>query len=146
MLSYYLKIITGCKAKNALFIKNAVLVYNIINDNSSPSYRRELITVYTPIQRDIFVPHKKSLLYARRKQFKTFGKISFSHAAPEVWNKLKRIHKVFPMYCYLSGKKTAYLSTYFSNHLLHLHVLDCLLSIILSIHPSTCLFIFLFIF
>ena len=34
--------------KTVLFIKLQFSSYNIINDNSSPSYLRELITVYTP--------------------------------------------------------------------------------------------------
>ena len=73
----------------------AVLVFNIININSSPSYLRELITVYTPKLKDLFVPHKKSLLEVPRRNLKTFGERSFSNAAPEVWNKLPEYIKPY---------------------------------------------------
>ena len=45
--------------KDRIIYKIAVLLFNIINNNSSPSYLRELITFYTPKLRDLFVPHKK---------------------------------------------------------------------------------------
>ena len=48
--------------KDRIIYKIAVLVFNIINNNSSPSYLRELITVYTPKLRGLFVPHKKAFL------------------------------------------------------------------------------------
>ena len=68
--------------------KIAVLVFNIINNNSSPSYLRELITVYTPQTQRNLRSSQKSLLEVPRKNLKTFGERSFSNAAPEVWNKL----------------------------------------------------------
>ena len=53
--------------KDRIIYKIAVLVYKIINDNSSPSYLKELITVYTSqTQRSLRSPHK-SLLEVPRK-------------------------------------------------------------------------------
>ena len=46
--------------KDRIIYKIAVLVFNIINNNSSPSYLRELITVYTPqTQRSLRSSQKK---------------------------------------------------------------------------------------
>ena len=75
--------------KDRIIYKFAVLVCIIINDNSSPSYVRELITVTPPPPklRDLFVP-KQNILKIPRKFLKTFGERSFSHATPEKWNKL----------------------------------------------------------
>ena len=74
--------------KDRIIYKIAVLVFNIMNNNSSPSYLRELITVYTHKLRDLFVPNKMAFLSYLVKNLKTFGERSFSNAAPEVWNKL----------------------------------------------------------
>ena len=74
--------------KDRIIYKIAVLVLNIINNNSSPSYLRELITVYTPQTLRSLCSSQKSLLEVPRKNLKTFGERSFSNAAPEVWNKL----------------------------------------------------------
>ena len=74
--------------KDRIIYKIVVLVFNIINNNSSPSYLRELITVYTPQTQRSLRSSQKSLLEVPRKNFKTFGERSFSNAAPEVWNKL----------------------------------------------------------
>ena len=74
--------------KDRIIYKIAVLVFNIINNNSSPSYLilRELITVYTPQTQRSLRSSQKSLLEVPRKNLKTFGERS--NAAPEVWNKL----------------------------------------------------------
>ena len=46
--------------KDRIIYKIAVLVFNIINNNSSPSYLRELITVYSPqAQRSLRSSQKK---------------------------------------------------------------------------------------
>ena len=74
--------------KDRIIYKIAVLVFNIINNNLSPSYLRELITVYTPQTQRSLCSSQKSLLEVSRKNLKTFGERSFSNAAPEVWNKL----------------------------------------------------------
>ena len=74
--------------KDRIIYKIAVLVFNIINNNSSPSYLREIITVYTPQTQRSLRSSQKSLLEVPRKNLKTFGERSFSNAAPEVWNKL----------------------------------------------------------
>ena len=74
--------------KDRIIYKIAVLVFNIINNNSSPSYLRELITVYIPQTQRSLPSSQKSLLKVPRKNLKTFGERSFSNAAPEVWNKL----------------------------------------------------------
>ena len=74
--------------KDRIIYKIAVLVFNIINNNSSPSYLRELITVYTPQTQRSLRSSQKSLLEVPRKNLKTFGERYFSNAAPEAWNKL----------------------------------------------------------
>ena len=76
--------------KDRIIYKIAVLVFNIINNNSSPSVLiSESSSQFTPPKlKDLFFPHKKSLLEVPRKNFKTFGERSFSNAAPEVWTKL----------------------------------------------------------
>ena len=51
--------------KDRIIYKIAVLVYNIINNKSSPSYRRELITVYTP------PPHPSSTQISLRSSQKS---------------------------------------------------------------------------
>ena len=70
--------------KDRIIYKSAVLVFKIINNNSSPSYLRELITVYTPQTQRSLRSSQKSLLEVPRKNLKTFGERSFSNAAPEV--------------------------------------------------------------
>ena len=83
-----LKDLPWLPVKDRIIYKIAVLVFNIINNNSSPSYLRELITVYTPQTQRSLRSSQKSLLEVPRKNLKTFGERSFSYAAPEVWNKL----------------------------------------------------------
>ena len=53
--------------KDRIIYKIAVLVFNIINNNSSPSYLRELITVYTPQTQRSLRSSQKSLLEVPRK-------------------------------------------------------------------------------
>ena len=74
--------------KDCIIYKIPVLVFNIINNNSSPSYLRELITVYTPQTQRSLCSLQKGLLEVHRKNLKTFGESSISNAAPEVWNQL----------------------------------------------------------
>ena len=88
MLNYYLKDLHWLPVKDRIIYKIAALVFKIINNNSSPSYLRELITVYTPQTQRSLRSSQKSLLEVPRKNLKTFGERSFSNAAPEVWNKL----------------------------------------------------------
>ena len=80
-----LKDLHWLSVKDRIIYKFAVLVFNIINNNSSPSYLRELITVYTPQTQRSLRSSQKSLLEVPRKNLKTFGERSFSNAAPEVW-------------------------------------------------------------
>ena len=63
--------------KDRIIYQTAVLVFNIINNNSSPSYLRELITVYTPQTQRSLRSSQKSLLEVPRKNLKTFGESSF---------------------------------------------------------------------
>ena len=70
--------------KDRKIYKIAVLVFIIINNNSSPCY----IRVYTPQTQRSLRSSQKSLHEVPRKYSKTFGERSFSNAAPEVWNKL----------------------------------------------------------
>ena len=99
-LRYKKKDLHWLSVKDRIIYKIAVLVYYIINNNSSPSYPKELITVYTPQTQRSLRSSQKSLLEVPRKNLKTFGERSFSHTAPEV-EKITRIHKVFPIYSYL---------------------------------------------
>ena len=78
---------SGSVPHHRMIYKVAVLVFNIINNNSSPSYLRELITVYTPQTQRSLRSSQKSLLEYLLKNCKTFGERSFN-AAPEVWDKL----------------------------------------------------------
>ena len=79
--------------KDRINYKIAVLVFNIINNNSSTSYLRELITVYTPQTQRSLPSSQKSLLEVPRKNLNIFGERSFSNAATEVWNKLPKYIK-----------------------------------------------------
>ena len=85
---FILKDLHWLPVKDRIIYKIAVLVFNIINNNSSPSYLRELITVYTPQTQRSLRSSQKSLLEVPCKNLKMFGERSFSNAAPEVWNKL----------------------------------------------------------
>ena len=74
--------------KDRIIYKIAFVVFNIINNNSSPSYLRELITVYTPQTQRSLRSSQKIFLGYLAKILKRLGKDLFSNAAPDVWNKL----------------------------------------------------------
>ena len=86
--------------KTVLFIK---LQFSFTTSSMTTHHHHtsESSSQFTPPKlRDLFVPYKKKLPKITRKNFKTFGERSFSHAVPEVWNNYQ-ILKVFPIYCYL---------------------------------------------
>ena len=70
----------------------AVLAYYTINNNSSPSYLRELITVYTHQTQKCLLSSQESLMEVPRKKI-PFGELSFSHTTPEVRNKFPEYTK-----------------------------------------------------
>ena len=77
--------------KKRIIYKIAVLTYNCLYDDASPSYLKDLISKYVPSR--TLRSSEKNLLVTPKKNLKTFGERSFSFAAPDVWNGLPEFVK-----------------------------------------------------
>ena len=66
--------------------KVAIFVFKCLNDDSFPSYLKDLISVYTPSR--TLRSSDKFLLVKPTVKLATFGEKSFYFSAPDVWNSL----------------------------------------------------------
>ena len=66
--------------------KIALTVFKCLNLDNFPSYLKDLVTLYQPSRS--LRSGSQFLLAKPFKKLETFGKKSFHHAAPEVWNAL----------------------------------------------------------
>ena len=66
--------------------KVALFVFKCLNDDSFPSYLKDLISVYTPSR--TLRSSDKFLLFKPTVKLATFGEKSFYFSAPDVWNSL----------------------------------------------------------
>ena len=74
-------------------------LFKSLNDESFPSYLKDLITIYSPSR--TLRSSDKFLLFKPVKKLATFGEKSFNFAAPDVWNSLPfeiRSCTVFPTF------------------------------------------------
>ena len=79
--------------------KVALFVFKCLNDESFPSYLKDLIIIYSPSR--TLRSSDKFLLFKPVKKLATFGEKSFNFAAPDVWNGLPfeiRSCTVFPTF------------------------------------------------
>ena len=66
--------------------KVAIFVFKCLNDDSFPSYLKDLISVYTPTR--TLRSSDKFILFKPTVKLATFGEKSFYFSAPDVWNSL----------------------------------------------------------
>ena len=66
--------------------KVAIFVFKCLNDDSFPSYLKDLISIYTPSR--TLRSSDKFLLFKPTVKLATFGEKSFYFSAPDVWNSL----------------------------------------------------------